>query len=332
MSPYRCALCVVMTACSAAPAPRAPTDLGAPRDASVDAARADAARVDAARADAGGAGDYRTSLGACWTDVTCKRALLIAHGGAWNLASPAYGSSTAFQDAVTGGADAIKADVRFSMDGVPVVVHSSPFQAWEIDPLDVSCIGKSVENMLASDIVKCRLINGDHIQRLGDLLAWARGKIVVMLCVKVQTTTPQTISFVVSQGATDFAFLEIDVAELAAVQSAPGHDQVYFLIEAASAADVSTLLALHDPRAFMCEDANTDNFGGMTPAQVTTLIDTQLHPAGKRAFEYIKSTTASAQDHQALWNLGFDVVMTNSFTTGLAGRMAINTLRGVSPP
>jgi glycerophosphoryl diester phosphodiesterase len=302
----------------------------------VDAGMADLATAasDAAVAgDLAAHGSYNTSLSSCWTNASCTRALLIAHGGAWSLADPAYGTTAAYDAALAGGADAIKADVRFSKDGVPVVVHSSPFQSYEIDPLDFSCLGATVENMNVSDIVACRWINGDHIQRLDALLDWARGKMVVMLTVKVLSTTPQTIAQIIASNATDYAFVEIDVATMTTiVPMATGKDQVYYLVEAGSPADVTTLLGLHDPRLFMIEDANADGFGGLGTVALTSLVTTQLHPAGVRAFSSIASVSASAQDHENLWNEGFDVVMTNSFSAGHDGRVAINTMRGLSPP
>src|ERR1700733_11260087 len=97
------------------------------------------------------------------------------------------------------------------------------------------------------------------------------------------------------------------------VPSANGTDQVYYLVEAADQTDISTLLALANPRAFMYEDANSDNFGGMAATAVTTMIADQLHPAHVRAFSSIASVSATAADHEALWNQGFDVVMTNSY-------------------
>jgi len=299
-------------------------------------ARADApvTTADAAIAvDAPDESHYRTSLSSCWTDVTCQRALLVAHGGEWHLVDPAYGTTAAYDAAYADGTDAIKADVRFSKDGVPVVVHSSPFQAYEIDPLDFSCEGASVESMNASDIVACRWINGDHIQRLDQLLAWSSAKVVIMLTVKVPATTPQVIASVIALGATDRVYLEIPASTMeTVVPTATGHDQVYYLAEAANQADVTALLALHDPRLFMIEDANSDNFGGMTAANVTQLIDTQLHPAHVKAFSSIASVSAAASDHQALWTLGFDVVMTNSYGAGHDARVAVNTARSITPP
>ena len=276
---------------------------------------------------------YRTSLASCWTDTSCKRALLVAHGGEWKLADPAYGSTAAYDAAYADGADAIKADVRFSKDGVPVVVHSSPFASYEIDPLDFSCLGATVEDMTASDIVACRWINGDHIQRLDALLAWAHDKVIIMLTIKDLTTTAQVIEAVVSLGATDRVFVELPASTmLSVVPTLPDHDEVYYVVEAASQADITSLLAQHDSRAFLYEDANSDNFGGMAAADVTAMITNQLYPAHVRAFSSISSVGAAASDHQALWDRGFDVVMSNSYSSGHDARVAVNTARGISPP
>ena len=50
-------------------------------------------------ADAADYDHYRTSLHSCWNDPSCTRALFIAHGGAWKLADPAYGSTAAYDAA-----------------------------------------------------------------------------------------------------------------------------------------------------------------------------------------------------------------------------------------
>jgi glycerophosphoryl diester phosphodiesterase len=270
---------------------------------------------------------YRTSISSCWNDVACPRALVIAHGGDWSLADPAYGTTAAYDAAYANDADALKADVRFSKDGVAVVVHSSPFASYEIDPLDFSCLGATVENMNVSDIVQCKWINGDHVQRLDDLLTWSSGKLIVMLTVKVPATIPQTIAQVVASGATDRAFLEVSTSAMTTIVQT-NHDNVRFVVEAANATDIQSLITLGDPRAFLYEDANSDNFGGMT---IATAIAT-IHTAGFKAFTSISGVTGSASDHETLWNEGFDVVMTNSYSAGHTGRIAVNTARGVSPP
>lgn len=322
------------TACSSHPGTGAETDANTGRLDGADTHADASSHADAATADADvNPSGYRTSLGACWTDAACQRALVIAHGGAWVLVDPPYGTSTAYQDAYTQDADAIKADVRFSSDGVPVVVHSSPFAAYEIDPLDFSCLGATVENMTVAEIVECQWVNGDYIQRLDDLLAWAKGKMIVMLTVKVDATVPQSIAAVIANNATDYAFLELDLSAMTTiVPTATGKDQVYYLVEAASQSNISTLLALHNPRLFMIEDANSNNFGGLPNAQVASIVTTQLHPANVRSFTSVTGVTATAADHEALWNEGFDVVMTNSYASGYTGRVAINTARGISPP
>ncbi len=187
--------------------------------------------------------------------------------------------------------------------------------------------------MNVADIVQCQWINGDHIQRLDDLLQWAQGKMIVMLTVKVEATIPQTIEAVLASNAADYAFLEISTSAMTTiVPTAPDNAKVYYLVEAANQTDITTLLTLANPRAFMYEDANSDNFGGMAASAVTTMITSQLHPAGVRSFSSIASVDASAADHEALFEEGFDVVMTNSYPAGHTARIAINTARGISPP
>ncbi|HEX6837243.1 MAG TPA: hypothetical protein VF334_11755, partial [Polyangia bacterium] len=46
--------------------------------------------------------DYYNSLSHCWTDATCPRAMLVSHGGDWDVKAP-YDSHTALVRAVQRG-------------------------------------------------------------------------------------------------------------------------------------------------------------------------------------------------------------------------------------
>jgi glycerophosphoryl diester phosphodiesterase len=76
-------------------------------------------------------GTYRNSLSVCWTDVTCPRAMLIGHDGAWSIGSIPYNSNAAISNAYAIGMEGVKIDVRVSGDDIPVVSHSSLIEIYE---------------------------------------------------------------------------------------------------------------------------------------------------------------------------------------------------------
>jgi glycerophosphoryl diester phosphodiesterase len=93
---------------------------------------------------------WRQWLDEAWTNVSSPRALLVSHGGAWNLADP-YSSLGAFERAAALGSDGSKGDYRVSSDGHGVVVHSSPFAWYE----SLDCRGKRCEGMTAEEVTRC---------------------------------------------------------------------------------------------------------------------------------------------------------------------------------
>ena len=119
---------------------------------------------------------WQTSLTNCWTDATCKRALVVSHGGDWNITSAPYGSLPAFEAGYEHDADAVKGDFRVTKDNVGVIVHSSPFNAYET----LNCYNKKVEEMTASEVVKCKIVPpASHFITAPDMLSWAAGDIHV---------------------------------------------------------------------------------------------------------------------------------------------------------
>jgi glycerophosphoryl diester phosphodiesterase len=307
----------------AAPSPDAPrqADAGA---APAPTSAADAAPApDAAAPDAGYPLTYRTSLGVCWTDPKCQRALTIAHGGDWSYTGNPYDSNAALAAAFANGADGVKIDARMTKDNVAVVAHSSPLQAYE----SLDCLNRKIEEMTAAEVTGCHRVpsSTETYQRLDDVLRAMRGKLVVQICVKAQADTAAIAKTVLAAGAADYAFLEISTSDLQTlVPSIPSGNQLYYLISVGNVSEVDTLLdTIKNARAFMYE---------FDPSvAVAPLVASRLRPAGIRSFTYDKPASTAA-DVKARFDAGFEVVSTNATGAAVQARVQVNTARGLTPP
>jgi len=265
---------------------------------------------------------YRNSLRVCWNDPSCTRALAISHGGDWNLAGPPYDSNVALAAAYTNGADGVKIDVRVTKDNIPVISHSSPIQLYE----SLDCNGKKIEEMTAAQVTAChRLPSNEPFQLLDDVLDALRGKLVIQLCVKVNTDFGRTLQAVLAKKAEDFAFIEANSGDFPSITPLTGSSQVYYVVNVGTTvADIDTVLALKNPRIIMIEIDPSVALNGMAAAKI--------HPGGARAFTYDNSSTATAQTLKALFDQGYDVVSSNLTAPDVQARIQVNTARGVSPP
>jgi len=274
--------------------------------------------------DAGSAATYRNSLSVCWTDATCNRAMVVAHGGDWSAAIP-YNSRGALVEAFNDGVDGVKIDVRVTRDDVPVIAHSSPIAIHE----SLDCYNQRIEDMTAAEVAACHLLPSrtETFQRLDDALNYLRGKMVVQLTVKESRDYQRAIAEVVALGAEDFAFFEISTDELQnQIPTIPLSGQVWYLIDVADRlTEIDTLLnVINNPRAFMYEMEPDPSIG--------MIVSTRLHPAGIRSFTYDSAAAASVRSFEGLFNDGFDVVSANATGNNLQARMRVNMARGIAPP
>ena len=330
-------LLLVLASCSSAPsATTAPESGDAPRTASPDAAPRDGGAAERPPAGDGGgeAGNdggltptgatYRDSLSVCWRDPTCVRTMAVGHGGDWSLSGNPYDSNAALAAAYAGGADGVKIDVRVTSDGVPVIAHSSPIEAFE----SLDCYNKKIEEMTAAAVTSCHRLPSktETFQRLDTVLAYLKGKLTVELTVKRQVDYAVAIAAVLAAGAESFAYFEVSTSDLQTLlPPISGADKVYYLMNIKALSEVDVLLdTIKNPRAFMYEfDPDV---------ALATVLTTRLRPAGIRTFTYIKSSTVSQAQLAALYDKGFDVVSSNLVPQTVQARIQVNTARGVSPP
>jgi hypothetical protein len=312
----------------------APADGAAPADAPV-TGDGPAPADGPVQADAGGdtgttvpdGGTYRNSLSVCWTDPTCNRAMSIGHGGAWDAINRPYDSNAAIINAYDIGMEGVKIDVRVTQDNVPVIAHSSPIQIYE--SLICGIQGLVIEESTAAQVTACLRAPSttEHFQRLGDVLNYIRGKMVVQLCVKRSQDYQRTIDEIHALHAEDFAFIELgSPAEVQSIlPTLTNANTIWFLVNVASdVAAVDTLLGIGNPRVFMYEFDPTVDVSSITP--------TKLHPAGIRSFTYDDAASPSVAALQAHFESGYDVVSAQNGPNNVQARKNVNTARGISPP
>lgn len=286
-------------------------------------------------------GPWRKSLNSCWRNASCARALTVSHGGDWNLTYP-YDSAPAFSKAWADGADAIKGDFRVSADGVGVICHSSPFEIYE----SLNCAGQRVETMTAAAIQHCTMALSPYtFITAASMLALANGKVNVMWCVKQPAADlAVAIAAIIAAGAQERVFLEVRTSELLAhAPAAPGFEQVRFLVEIGSPAEIDAMLGSGTPpallaRCFMFEFdpgytrwANASNAADGGKFDVGAAV-ARLHAAGIRTLAATSSKLPTVRNHLDIWRSGIDVVYTYNLQHATDARVTINTERGIAPP
>jgi hypothetical protein len=277
----------------------------------------------------GSTGNHKTSLAACWTEPTCHRALVMAHGGQWDTTSVPFLSRTAFEKAWQTGADGIEADIRVTADGVPMVAHSSPIEYYE----SIDCGGKKIEEMTADQVSKCHYAPSftETFQRMSDVLDWANGKLIMEWDVKLTTDLPATVQMILQKGAADRATILVGTGEIqSAIPAIAGWEGLHYIADIGATAELQPTLgivATHHIFLFEMDRSYVD----ATEAQVADLIKVPVNAAGMKAFGASEQYTATVQNHIDVYHQGFDVVLSYNVPNGVKAAQQVNVERGYSP-
>ena len=276
-------------------------------------------------------GDWRSSLLTCWTDPLCIRVLTTAHGGFWNLTFP-YDSLPAFEKAYAYGADAVKGDFRVSLDNIGMVMHSSPILLYE----SLNCHGKYVEQMTAEECKACQMeFTSFHFISVPDLLLWSDEKIVVMLCVKLDSDIPRAISTLIELNATQRAFLEVSLEALTAIrdQKLFGWDSVFYVINLGSFEEFNQFMSSPadlQVRCFLVELNNWEDWGNERVAEaVNSSLALGLKAFAKSRDSYLGATVAN---HLHVFAQRIGVAYTYNLPNAVTARKIVNVKNGVYPP
>jgi hypothetical protein len=271
----------------------------------------------------------RGSLAGCLLDPGCNRVLIESHMGAWTAAIPGN-SMGAYRRAWDLGADAIEADVNVSMDGVPFMIHDDTITLYE----SLLCAGRVISESLASEIDGCLLAPSltETIPTFDEFVEWARGKVVIHLDVKDNAAVATMIGEIHDHGAEDFVFIAIGTGEAAtAVPAMPGSESVYFVLRVGSVLEVDLALAdLRRPNIFLLEG---DRSWPDTGVDETAMLDqvARVHAAGLRIMASSDQYLATVADHQHLFDMGFDMVLSYNCENGVTAARAENAARGLPP-
>ena len=294
-------------------------------DASLDAKPEAEASVDAAAETsieaAADAGSPKESLSACWLDPSCHRALVVAHGGEWDQVSTPFLSRKAFEKAWQTGADGIEADILVTKDGIPVVAHSSPIEYYE----SIDCGGKKIEEMTADDVTGCHLgVSTETFQRMDDVLAWSKGKLIMEWDVKLTADLPAAIATIIASGAQDRTFILVGGDEIQGpIPAVTGWEQVYYMVRIGAGADVAPQLAIAPTHNVFLFELDR-SYGDATEVQVTSFLVDQMIPAGVKGFTSSDKYVATVQNHVDVFHQGFDVVLSYNVPNGVAAAKQIN--------
>jgi hypothetical protein len=271
----------------------------------------------------------RGSLGSCLLDPSCERVGITSHMGAWTATVPGN-SMAAYRRAYDLGADAIEADVRVSRDGVPFMIHDDEITMYQ----SVMCAGRVISESDAADIDGCLLVPSltETIPSFDEFVTWARGKILIHLDIKQSEHIEVMVEQITAYGAQDFVFIAASVGEATTV--VPGvasADRVYFLLRVGSVADVDEALgSLRAPNFFMLEGDRSWDDPPVSEIEMLAQI-ARVHADGLRIMASSDIYSATVADHQHLFDMGFDYVLSYNTANGVEAARSENVSRGYPP-
>lgn len=104
-----------------------------------------------------------------------EKFLLIAHRGASSYEPE--NTLAAFRRAIDMGCDAIEFDVRFTKDGVPVVIHDEDLKR-------VSGLSKKVRELTLDEIKRIIVMGKEHIPTVDEVLSEVGSKTIIFMEIK----------------------------------------------------------------------------------------------------------------------------------------------------
>lgn len=200
----------------------------------------------------------------------------------------------------TGDADILEMDLHASRDGDVFVYHD--------DDLSTKSTCRGAPNTLTTaQISQCRLRAGDPLPRFDEVLAHAKGKIVVDAEFKTMDVIAPAIALATRANMLGQVYFQTqgDRAKYAAARALS--KDVYLQFKATSDDDIDWVIARHDPKLAVVE---------MNATFATAARITRLHQAGKlisvNSWRYqVLEERLTASCDQA-FRRGIDIAVTNN--------------------
>jgi hypothetical protein len=115
------------------------------------------------------------------------------------------------------------------------------------------------------------------------------------------------------------------------VPAIPDSDRVYFLIRVKSIADIDAgLTTLRRPNVFLLEGDRSWDDPPVDETAMAAEVE-RVHEAGLRLMASSDQYLATVDDHQHLFDMGFDMVLSYNCENGVTAARAENARRGYPP-
>lgn len=127
-----------------------------------------------------------------------QRFLIIAHRGA--SAYEPENTLAAFRRAIDMGCDAIEFDVRFTSDGVPVVIHDEDLRR-------VAGVDRRIGEHTLEEIREVTVMGGERIPTLDEVLSEVGGKVAIFMEIKELFSEERIVEMLKSYGVVDHTLI-----------------------------------------------------------------------------------------------------------------------------
>jgi glycerophosphoryl diester phosphodiesterase len=259
-----------------------------------------------------------------------RKPLIVAHEGASTLRVPSN-SLASFQRAAALGADVMELDVRFSADGVPIVIHDEEVPFFR----SPGCTGMIVAHTAAADLARCSLFPSlsQKILSLDELVRWARGRTMLEIDLKDMEAIGPLADRLRRLDSLSFCYLSLTAWQAGqnrdVLERFPGLRLSLRIRAVKQIEDVLTAPRL--PQVFMVEIDGPSLDRKFTSDELRGWI-ARLHAAGLNVMASGDKVLASTRSHLQLLRQGYDAVLSYDVPNGVEAARRFEMARAALPP
>ncbi|HVN32490.1 MAG TPA: glycerophosphodiester phosphodiesterase family protein [Thermoanaerobaculaceae bacterium] len=243
-----------------------------------------------------------------------RRPLIVAHEGAPSLRIPSN-SLASFQRAAALGAEVMELDVRFSADGVPIVIHDEKIPFFQAP----GCAGTIVSRTAAADLTRCSLFPSlsQKILPLDELVRWARGRTILEIDLKELDAIGPLADRLHRLDALSFCYISLTAWHAAQHRAVlDRRPDLRLSLRLRTVRQLEAVVAGDRPaQVFMVEiDGSLDR--PVTPDELEGWI-ARIHSAGLKVMASGDKVLASTRSHLQLLSQGYDAVLSYDVPNGV---------------